>query len=277
MTSDFEKKLAKYAELIVKVGLNLQPGQRLFIWTGPLEVAPLVREVTAAAYANGAPLVSVLWMDEQIGKIRLENAPADSFEEYPSWTTEGLHTSMQRGDAYLQLFGLDPQRLKGQDPDHLAIAGKTASKHYKPIGALQSRNAVQWAYVAAVTSGWAQRVFPSLSPQDAEERLWEAVFAACRLDQPDPIALWTQQEKDLSQRKISSPPSNTRPCISSPLVPIFAWVCPQAISGKGVAISLPKAFPLWPTSPPKKCIQCPTKTKWMASLPLANHSVTRAT
>jgi len=201
MTSDFEKKLAKYADLIVKVGLNLQPGQRLFIWTGPLEVAPLVREVTAAAYANGAPLVSVLWMDEQIGKIRLENAPADSFEEYPSWTTEGLHTSMQRGDAYLQLFGLDPQRLKGQDPDHLAIAGKTASKHYKPIGALQSRNAVQWAYVAAVTSGWAQRVFPTLSPQDAEERLWEAVFAACRLDQPDPIALWTQQEKDLSQRK----------------------------------------------------------------------------
>ncbi len=124
MPSDFEKKLTKYAELIVKVGLNLQPDQRLFIWTGPLEVAPLVRKVTAAAYANGAPLVSVLWMDEQMGKIRLENAPDDSFEEYPAWTSDGLLTSLQRGDAYLQLFGLDPQRLKGQNPDHLATTGK---------------------------------------------------------------------------------------------------------------------------------------------------------
>jgi aminopeptidase len=201
MSSDFEKKLAKYAELIVKVGLNLQPDQRLFIWTGPLEVAPLVREVTAAAYANGAPLVSVLWVDEQMGKIRLENAPDGSFEEYSSWTTDGLLSSMQRGDAYLQLFGLDPQRLKGLDPDRLASMGKAGSKHYKPISALQSKNAVQWALVAASTPSWASRVFPDLSPQEADERLWQAIFAACRIDDPDPIAVWQQQDKHLSRRK----------------------------------------------------------------------------
>jgi aminopeptidase len=160
-----------------------------------------VRKVTAAAYANGAPLVSVFLMDEQMGKIRLENAPDDSFEEYPAWTSDGLLTSLQRGDAYLQLFGLDPQRLKGQNPEHIATTGKIGSKHYKPIGALQSKNAVQWAYVAASTPGWASRVFPDLSPQEADDRLWEAVFAACRIDDPDPISAWKQQDKNLSLRK----------------------------------------------------------------------------
>ena len=75
--------LNHYAELIVKVCLNLQPEQRLFIYASPLEVAPLVRKVTEAAYKNGSKLVSINWIDEQIDKIRLENAPKDSFEEYP--------------------------------------------------------------------------------------------------------------------------------------------------------------------------------------------------
>ncbi|MFX1344330.1 MAG: aminopeptidase [Promethearchaeota archaeon] len=33
LSSEFEIKLEKYAEVIVKVGLNLQPGQRLLIGT----------------------------------------------------------------------------------------------------------------------------------------------------------------------------------------------------------------------------------------------------
>ena len=52
---DFEKKLASYAELAIKVGLNLQPGQRLLITNVSsggvvLEAAPMVRQIAAAAY-----------------------------------------------------------------------------------------------------------------------------------------------------------------------------------------------------------------------------------
>ena len=49
MSADFEHKLSKYAEVIVKSGLNLQPGQRLVIGSPicelmgvPIELAPLV-------------------------------------------------------------------------------------------------------------------------------------------------------------------------------------------------------------------------------------------
>jgi len=82
---DFDQKLEKYAELIVKVGLNLQPGQRLFIVASSLDVAPLVRQVVKSAYQNESRLVSVLWLDEQLNKIRHQNAPRDSFEEFATW------------------------------------------------------------------------------------------------------------------------------------------------------------------------------------------------
>jgi len=61
-----QESLKKYAEAIIKVGLNLQPGQRLIITYGPTrgvphQFAPLVREVAKSAYANGARFVDVIW------------------------------------------------------------------------------------------------------------------------------------------------------------------------------------------------------------------------
>ncbi|MEW5720000.1 MAG: aminopeptidase, partial [Chloroflexota bacterium] len=65
MSSDFERALEKYAELTLKVGLNFQPGQRLFI-RAPIQTAPLVRLVAAHAYKMGARFVDVLWGDDQL-------------------------------------------------------------------------------------------------------------------------------------------------------------------------------------------------------------------
>lgn len=47
----------KLAELAVKVGLGLQPGQDLLL-TAPIEALPLVRRVAVHAYKAGAGLVT---------------------------------------------------------------------------------------------------------------------------------------------------------------------------------------------------------------------------
>jgi len=79
--------LDKYAELIVKIGLNLRPGQRLLI-TNPsthgvqLHVAPLVRQIAACAYRAGARYVDVIWGDEALTLARFQYAPRGSFTEY---------------------------------------------------------------------------------------------------------------------------------------------------------------------------------------------------
>jgi aminopeptidase len=197
---DFDQKLAKYAELIVKVGLNLQPGQRLFIVAFSLDVAPLVRQVVKSAYLNESRLVSVRWIDEQLDKTRYQYAPRDSFEEFPAWSTDATLQCIERGDAFLQIAGLNPELLKDQDPELLAIAARTLAKHVKPIGDHQGNNSVQWSVVCPPTPGWATKVFPKDTPKDAEQRLWDAVFKACRLDEPDPAIFWQQQVDNLGKR-----------------------------------------------------------------------------
>jgi aminopeptidase len=199
-TQDFDQKLEKYAELIVKVGLNLQPEQRLFLVACSLDVAPLVRQVVKSAYQNGSRLVSVLWLDDQLDKIRHQNAPRDSFEEFATWMTDGRLQCIERGDAFLAIDGWNPELLKDQNPELVAIAARTEAKNLKPIFDHLDRNSVQWSYVASPTPDWAIKVFPENTPQDAEARLWDAVFKACRIDEPDPAVFWEKHLDNLEKR-----------------------------------------------------------------------------
>lgn len=196
---NFDSMLEKYAEVIVKVGLNLQPGQRLFV-AAEMNTAPLVRAVTAKAYQNGAPLVNVLWTDEELTKIRFEYAPRDSFEEYTTWVSEGVLKDAKRGDAYLSISGTDPDLLKGYDPELVGTALKTRAKHFKPASEFISNGGVQWTVVCPPTPKWAAKVFPELSIEAAEEKLWEVLFGLCRLDNDDPVSVWRTHLADLQKR-----------------------------------------------------------------------------
>jgi len=201
MTTDFQQTLEKYAELAVKVGVNLQPGQRLWIRAIPLDVAPLVRAVVAKAYQHGSRLVTVLWEDEHLDKIRYQYAPRDSFEEFPTWTSDGALLSAERGDACLFILSRDPGLLEGVESDLITTYQRTWSKNFKPFNDLRMKGNVQWSIICPPTPEWAERVFPNETPQDAEAHLWEAVFKTCRLNQPDPLGFWQTQVANLDKRK----------------------------------------------------------------------------
>ncbi len=182
--------LEKYADLIVRVGLNLQPGQKLFIVAQQLEVAPLVQQVVKRAYQHGSKLVSVLWDDDQIKRLRVEHASGDSFEEFPAWTTDARLNSMKDGDATLMISGRDPHLYKGQDQNLVGIAARVYLEHFKPIMEMVARNSTQWCVVCPPTPDWAAAVFPDSTRAEAEMKLWDAVVKTCRLDQPDPVNYW---------------------------------------------------------------------------------------
>ena len=100
---DLDRQLHIYAELAVRVALNLQPGQRLMI-IGPLanggaslESAPLAREIAAAAYRAGSPLVETLYGDEAQQSLRFKHAPRDSFGNFSSWLPKALSRTCRRG------------------------------------------------------------------------------------------------------------------------------------------------------------------------------------
>ncbi len=194
-----KKLLEKYAKVIVEVGLNLQEGQQLFI-AAEMNTAPLVREVTAKAYQNGCPLVTVLWSDESLKKIRHEFAPRDSFEEYATWISDGILENAKRGDAYLSVTGLDPDLLAGYDPELIALELKTQATHLKPAKQIISGNGVQWTVVCPPTPKWAAKIFPEISIEEAEEKLWGVIEKLCRLNYDDPVAAWRKHLSELEKR-----------------------------------------------------------------------------
>src|SRR5579859_2315694 len=109
MVVDADRALSPYAELIVRVALNLRRGQRLLI-IGPLsygglslESAPLVRHVTEAAYRAGASYVEALWGDEALTLARFAHAPADSFDQFSRWLPGALIDHVQQGGATLSI------------------------------------------------------------------------------------------------------------------------------------------------------------------------------
>ena len=207
MQSEFEQNLEKYAEVIVNVGLNVQPGQRLVI--GPpygflgteLETAPLVRLIAAKAYQAGARLVDVMWNDEQLELIRLNHAPRDSFEEYPTWRAESAIEAAKAGDALLLLISPNNNLFADQDRELMGKTYRTGMRCMKPFMDLRGKRAMNFSMAAAPIEGWADKVFPDLPVKERLPQFWEAVFEFCRVDQPDPVSSWKEHNADLHARR----------------------------------------------------------------------------
>src|SRR5688572_23422578 len=202
-----QELLRKYAEAVVKVGLNLRAGQRLIITNatsrGVLPPArPFVYEITKAAYAAGARFVDVIWGDEEMLRLRLQNAPADSFDEYPKWHVDGIMDVINHGDALLSIYANDPDVYNGLDADGVSAMQKAHLQNYAPISTQVTRNAINWCVIAASSPAWAAKIFSELEPNEAEDKLWQAIFETTRVTQPDPVAAWQDHIKNLRKRAL---------------------------------------------------------------------------
>jgi aminopeptidase len=200
MPDSFERALQKYAEIIIRVGLNLQPGQRLVIQT-PVEASPLVRLVTAHAYQAGARYIDVVYDDDQVTLARFQFAPRDSFTEDRAWFGRMLDEHGRAGNAYLRIFAEDPDLLKGQDTELVSQYIRTLLKNRKAFSDQISKNNINWCLVGAPIAGWAAKTFPDLTPPEREKRLWQAIFDVCRLADDDPVQTWKRHIQQLSARR----------------------------------------------------------------------------
>jgi aminopeptidase len=192
-------KLDRLAEVAVRVGLNLQPGQDL-VMTAPVEALPLVRRIAAAAYRAGAGVVTPLLSDEGVTLARFENAREDSFDRAPDWLFKGMAEAFDGNAARLAISADNPMLLAGQDPEKVARAGKATSKANKPAMTKITNFAINWNIVSYPGRAWAQKVFPDLPEAEAVAALAEAIFAASRVTGDDPVAAWDAHHAALKAR-----------------------------------------------------------------------------
>jgi aminopeptidase len=187
-----DERLERYAELVVKVGANVQPGQEVFLFPA-VEHHDLARALTRQAYRADASYVQVLYNDGHARRAMIELGPDEALTYSPEWLKEFV-TSCS-GNALIATTGdPEPELLADLDGERVgrAVPHELVQIRMQQLG----ENRVNWCGVGAPSEGWAQQVFG----EPDVERLWEMVAFCMRLDEPDPPAAWREHLARLEQR-----------------------------------------------------------------------------
>ena len=191
---DADERLRRYAELAVRIGANVQPGQEVVV-TGLVEHAEIVRAVTREAYRAGAKRVTVRYGDQHVRRAAIELGPEAMLGQSPQFLLDATARWRDERPAVIHLTGdADAELLSDLDPRLVARSEPTDLRAvYVP---LVSERLINWVIVAAPNEGWAQTVFgePDL------DRLWGAVATATRLDTDDPVVAWREHDANLKRR-----------------------------------------------------------------------------
>ncbi|WP_438447243.1 aminopeptidase [Gorillibacterium sp. sgz5001074] len=198
----FTTQLEKYAELVLRVGVNIQPGQVLMV-EAPLETVEFTRIVVCKAYEAGAKYVQVNWDDEAITRIRFESAPDESFSYYPEWTAKMMEQLAEGNGALLNIKVPDPELYKGIDSAKVSSASKAASVARQKFQGYVRKSTFSWCLVKAPTRAWADKVFADLPEEERVTAMWETLFRMNRVDRDDPVGAWGEHlETLLAKRKV---------------------------------------------------------------------------
>jgi aminopeptidase len=183
-----------YARLLVRVGVNLQPGQSLIV-NAFVEHAQLVRAVAEAAYRAGAGYVDVRYSDDWVKRALIEHGPRESLDHSPKWLIDRIEASGDGEGAALVLTGEPAPGIFGDlDGKRVGEARMTAMTEMWLDQVIGQR--LSWCIAGAATPGWAERIFG----EPDTERLWRAIGETVRLDEPDPVEAWKEHGRRLVER-----------------------------------------------------------------------------
>src|SRR6476661_6179282 len=192
-------KLDRLAEVAVKVGLQLRPGQDLLL-TAPAVALPLVRRIAEHAYKAGAGLVTPILSDEELTLARYRFGQDASFDRAANWLYEGMAKAFSSNTARLAIVGDNPMQLSGEDPTKVARASKANSIAYQPALDKIVNFDTNWNIIAYPSASWARQVFPDVAGDVAVAKLADAIFSASRVDQDGAVPAWEKHNAVLRER-----------------------------------------------------------------------------
>ena len=185
--------LEKYADLIIRAGLNVQKGQ-IIVVRAHVDMKDFVRLVVKSGFENGAKDVIVQYSDDEVNKIRYDskNRVVYDFEAL------FLNETAKKGACFLSLVGENPDTMKDVDPQSIASFSKElrsrTDEYRKKLDYLES----QWCVAAVPTLPWAKKVYPN--SMDPMKDLWDAILKISRIDEKDAIENWNQHRASFEKR-----------------------------------------------------------------------------
>jgi aminopeptidase len=187
-------RLERYADLVVQVGANVQPGQLVDV-RADIDHLDLAREVVRAAYRAGAGYVDVRYIDPHLRRVLIEQAADDMLSWTPPWLLKREQTLGEQRAAIIALVGdAEPDLLADLPGDRV---GKARMIELAEEGTRQVNERLNnWVVVGVPNAGWATQMFG----EPDVERLWGLVEMCVRLDEDDPVAAWERHVRRLGDR-----------------------------------------------------------------------------
>ena len=174
------QSLREYARLLIQIGLNVREEQRLVI-SSPVECAYFARMCAEEAYATGCKEVVMNWHDDALTRMKYLHAAEEVFESVPEWRSRFFNDHAKEGAAYLAISATDPENLRGVDPGRLVKSQRASGEALKEFDRLQMSSAFPWCIASIPIPSWAAKTFPNTPPEEAVEKLWDAIFYAVRV------------------------------------------------------------------------------------------------
>ncbi len=196
---DFNEKLEQYAELAVRVGVNIQKGQYLLINTST-EALEFARIVVKKAYEAGAGRVQVNLSDPYFTRSFYEMGVEEEFSHFPKWITAQRDEVIDRKGALLWIDADDPDMLAGVPVSRISAyqkaSGQALARYRKAI----MNDDIAWYIIAVPSKPWAKKVFPNLPEDEQVSALWEAIFNTVRIGEESAVDKWREHIKNLENR-----------------------------------------------------------------------------
>lgn len=192
--------LKKYAELIVRMGVNVQRGEEIFL-NAPIDGVELTRAVVKEAYEAGAKHVTVSWKDDVTNKLRYVFEDETSLTDVPRWLVEQKEEILSRKGVNINLISADPKLYADIPPQKLAAYSRALSRAVKKFSDSTMSNETRWTIAGCPTPAWAKAVFPDLPAGEGVEKLWGLIIKTMRLDSADPIKAWQEHQENINRRK----------------------------------------------------------------------------
>ncbi|MBO5010231.1 MAG: aminopeptidase [Clostridia bacterium] len=190
-------RLRKYANLIARMGVNVQKGQEVLI-SAELDQPEFVKMVVEECYRAGAAKVSVDWSYQPLTRLDVRYCSKKRLSTLDKWQIEKWEWQAENLPCKIYLISEDPDGLAGINQEKYSSAMAARSKIIKPIRS-RMENKYQWCIAAVSGKEWAKKIFPGERASAAVEKLWEAILTSSRVDD-DPIAAWEAHNANLKKK-----------------------------------------------------------------------------
>nr|MBO4517990.1 aminopeptidase [Clostridia bacterium] len=192
-----DEMLNKFAQAVLRVGVNLQENQGLEI-VCPVEKSRVAEILTETAYKMKAKIVRVRWECEAVDRLTYLNASKDTLTDIPKWLVDSKNYLVEKDFCYVAIAAENPSAYLGVPPEKIAAAAKARGKALKKFSESVMANGIRWCVVSVPTKEWAKTVFPI--SENPEKELGDAIASTMRLNCEDPAKTWEKHIQTLNAR-----------------------------------------------------------------------------